>query len=551
MTDQWSEFIDRLIDTCSADSFLDFARRTEPEHGGDEDLAGIYRAVPLIMLTSGLFAEAMCLPGGVAPIAEGLDRLWKASLEERDSSALTDEDAELDEFWAEELEMLRDETDGMLAVLEAYASGEGGPDSDPNALIQQAMFLCATDLPQARRVFGQAGAAALRGARLWPLWHTEVDETIPLGAWLRGLRSLRTSMKLNGWFPLAPAAEQRQKLAGLVSPARLTLGPVVEEGEDPDVEKLSPAEKQLMDILLSGKERLSAGQLAALPPFTPEIVQRLIYTLEDQEYAFENSPGGGWAPIHAAELLARTGAPGAVEALLVAAYESDFEDILYSKALFALGELGPVAVPLLLDTLQYSTDIELKNTVAESLGRAGAGDERAFRALEALYRETSWGEERMLPMMALARQGDPRGTAMFYHSLKHDRDITPEAVREIIWAIKENDPGHDPAELKRLETRAYQRYNSQMVRFDKNGLAFCRDCGGLMEKDSLGEWSHVEPESISARPAAPSRPFSPAPEFGLPAIDPRFKNVGRNDPCPCGSGKKYKHCHGANKPTVH
>ena len=24
------------------------------------------------------------------------------------------------------------------------------------------------------------------------------------------------------------------------------------------------------------------------------------------------------------------------------------------------------------------------------------------------------------------------------------------------------------------------------------------------------------------------------------------KKVGRNDPCPCGSGKKYKHCHGAN-----
>ena len=23
------------------------------------------------------------------------------------------------------------------------------------------------------------------------------------------------------------------------------------------------------------------------------------------------------------------------------------------------------------------------------------------------------------------------------------------------------------------------------------------------------------------------------------------KKVGRNDPCPCGSGKKYKYCHGA------
>ena len=25
------------------------------------------------------------------------------------------------------------------------------------------------------------------------------------------------------------------------------------------------------------------------------------------------------------------------------------------------------------------------------------------------------------------------------------------------------------------------------------------------------------------------------------------KKVGRNDLCPCGSGKKYKHCHGASQ----
>jgi preprotein translocase subunit SecA len=30
-------------------------------------------------------------------------------------------------------------------------------------------------------------------------------------------------------------------------------------------------------------------------------------------------------------------------------------------------------------------------------------------------------------------------------------------------------------------------------------------------------------------------------------VQPRvvFDKVGRNDPCPCGSGKKYKKCHGA------
>ena len=25
------------------------------------------------------------------------------------------------------------------------------------------------------------------------------------------------------------------------------------------------------------------------------------------------------------------------------------------------------------------------------------------------------------------------------------------------------------------------------------------------------------------------------------------KKIGRNDPCPCGSGKKYKHCCGRNE----
>ena len=30
--------------------------------------------------------------------------------------------------------------------------------------------------------------------------------------------------------------------------------------------------------------------------------------------------------------------------------------------------------------------------------------------------------------------------------------------------------------------------------------------------------------------------------------DNPFANVGRNEQCPCGSGKKYKQCHGAPNP---
>jgi preprotein translocase subunit SecA len=28
-------------------------------------------------------------------------------------------------------------------------------------------------------------------------------------------------------------------------------------------------------------------------------------------------------------------------------------------------------------------------------------------------------------------------------------------------------------------------------------------------------------------------------------VQNHLPKVGRNDPCPCGSGKKFKHCHGA------
>ena len=42
------------------------------------------------------------------------------------------------------------------------------------------------------------------------------------------------------------------------------------------------------------------------------------------------------------------------------------------------------------------------------------------------------------------------------------------------------------------------------------------------------------PQELAARPAAPAAP-----------VRNTLPKVGRNDPCPCGSGKKYKKCHGA------
>jgi preprotein translocase subunit SecA len=49
----------------------------------------------------------------------------------------------------------------------------------------------------------------------------------------------------------------------------------------------------------------------------------------------------------------------------------------------------------------------------------------------------------------------------------------------------------------------------------------------------------------SSAPAAASRPAVPAPKAARATQSTaQFANVGRNDPCPCGSGQKFKKCHG-------
>ena len=56
-------------------------------------------------------------------------------------------------------------------------------------------------------------------------------------------------------------------------------------------------------------------------------------------------------------------------------------------------------------------------------------------------------------------------------------------------------------------------------------------------------------DAAPAAPAAsaPAAEAQPAEEIQLPKVTVRREvpKVGRNDPCPCGSGKKFKHCHGA------
>ncbi len=55
-----------------------------------------------------------------------------------------------------------------------------------------------------------------------------------------------------------------------------------------------------------------------------------------------------------------------------------------------------------------------------------------------------------------------------------------------------------------------------------------------------------EEEFADGDTATLQRPARNDPGVAMDANDPRtWGKTPRNAPCPCGSGKKYKHCHGA------
>ena len=105
-------------------------------------------------------------------------------------------------------------------------------------------------------------------------------------------------------------------------------------------------------------------------------------------------------------------------------------------------------------------------------------------------------------------------------------------------------------------SRPTQRYNEFGLLEDVSEL---ETNGAEAEAAEVVEIGPAEPpiRKKAARPepivtgAGRVRSLNPVAQAGVPGVSPSavaadWTNVGRNDPCPCGSGKKFKKCHGAN-----
>ena len=102
--------------------------------------------------------------------------------------------------------------------------------------------------------------------------------------------------------------------------------------------------------------------------------------------------------------------------------------------------------------------------------------------------------------------------------------------------------------------RGYAQQNP-LVEYQKEGFSMFGSLMAVMQKDIVEKVFSVQvqkPQDVQqvqqqqvARPPRVTMSHGAEVQQSAPAQAKREpERVGRNDPCPCGSGKKYKRCHG-------
>jgi hypothetical protein len=311
-------------------------------------------------------------------------------------------------------------------------------------------------------------------------WRWDQELAAPLTKWITLAGNLVDDLTLGG-EPFGPIEQERATWHAFDA----------EEAQDEPVDDsvLAEVEKELqatdevdelIDRLYEGEHALTDDLEKAFAARRDEAIPLLMEVAEDEELWREESPGQGWVSIHAVELLGKLRAQEAVPTLIDIIAASESADIIQSQAMFALEKIGSPAAPAVLDTIHYTRDRDLKANLAPILGKVGRGRADTFDTLAALFKELKWDEFRIFAVMGMADLGDRRAIPILEQAL-NDPELSEMDRREVIGVLEEFGA--------RPKTRA------------PNLLPFL--------------------ESPRTRPA----------------------KLGRNDPCWCGSGKKYKHCH--------
>lgn len=243
-------------------------------------------------------------------------------------------------------------------------------------------------------------------------------------------------------------------------------------------------------FVVSG-EKLDPELRAEVLALGSSAVPELIRLLNDEALQMEDSPGAGWPPIHAVGLLADLKATEAIGPMLRLLCETDWDAIIHDRIIVRMHELGPEVVEPALAILDKGVSEEVHHAICCVLAKVGVRDPRIYAHLCTLF-----DEEVTFGATCLADYGDSAALPILEDALE---DFEPEL--ESAYGL--SGLGDLIESFERLGGVVTQELGEHLAKLEEDFTTYRR--------------SLVTPAKAAKKP-------------------------GRNDPCPCGSGKKYKRC---------
>lgn len=244
-------------------------------------------------------------------------------------------------------------------------------------------------------------------------------------------------------------------------------------------------------------------------------VPDLVRMMQDEGLNWADSDNDEvWAPLHAWRALGQLRAKSAIDAILDTFYTIDDwnQDWQQSEYPIVMAMIGPAAIPAL-QTYLADSDNGLWARIT------------AVSSLEKIGQQYPDGRDECVAIL----------TGQLTHHAGQDPIFNAFIISSLV-------------DLKALESVGPMEE------------AFHAD---HVDLSVLGDWEEVQIElGLLKQRLTPLPPYGWVPEEHIPLVkmirssplgkllnssedDPDlWKDVGRNDPCPCGSGKKYKKCHG-------
>lgn len=322
-----------------------------------------------------------------------------------------------------------------------------------------------------------------------------------------------------------------------------------------DYAGLSTAE--LIDLLFKEEDRVTAAHIQELVRRGDEARPRLREILQNEDYWYEGQGGDFWIIYHAFTILGLSAKAEDLEFLLSKLMDVFFADNDWVMQILpaVFERFGEAAIEPLMNFImqerggyQDNQDYgQARYKAAAALARLGhahpAQRERLFNFLSALYTDPQEDDVLFLSFAAdsLVYLDRKRGLAALRAA--YDRKVISKhligSYGDFVSSLDNRDPRH------------YQEFKLELLDFYQPRA--------LAERQKRWKEEAANPEQLYWEPGTPPPANAPAP-WRLDEAEPQVPTgyevaktgsvvnpgkVGRNDPCPCGSGKKYKKCHGS------